>query len=98
MPDENTDPGIVTPLVLYKEIRGHRKETGEQLAIIDKRVTKVETTVDFMVPKLERACKKANGASAASDNIKGQWKVLLYFMAAGIAGILGWLLREVFVG
>jgi len=86
MVEETTDPGIVTSLMIYQEVR----QTGKQVAALDTRMAGVETKIGGLVPKIELASNKADKATENVASIRGQWKVLFYFLSAGSLGMLLW--------
>lgn len=89
MAEETTNPGIVTPLMIYQEVR----RTGKQVAVIDTRLGRVETKVDSLVPQIEAAGVKADKATEGVAGIRGQWKVLFYFLSAGSLGLIAWAVK-----
>jgi hypothetical protein len=101
--DEYTDPGVVTPLMLYQEIRGHRKDTGKQFAAVGSRLAKVEQKVDDLTPKVELACQKANGVKVEVAELKGEkkgsgnvmryvWPVVMALVGGGMTLLVSFLL------
>lgn len=98
MPSDDTDPAIVTPRMIYKETR----KTGKQVAVLDTRLGRVETKVDDLVPKVEQACEKANGATVGVAELKGEkkgkgkvmryvWPVVLMVLGSGVTLLVRWL-------
>lgn len=73
----------------HEMLRENQSQHGE-------RITAVETSLTDLKPKVEAACKKANGATEKIAGVRGQWKVLLYFLGASCLGIVGWLLKGAF--
>ena len=95
MPDnhENTDPGHVTPKLIWNEVRSHRKDTAKQFAAVGERLVRVETKVDDMAPQLTEACQKANGAKLKLASMSARNKAWFYIAGIAVSGALGALIK-----
>ena len=99
---------MATSEEILSELKAHRLDTragfkavNDRLQVQGERLATVETKVTGLVPKVEKACNKANCATVAVEGIKGQWitwqKIAIGLAIAAIVGGCGWYLRS-FVG
>jgi len=78
------------------------KAINERLGEHGERITKVETKITDLIPRVDNACSKANGATSAIAGLSGRWstswKILAAVMTGAILGGLGFALRALVGG
>ncbi len=91
------------------ELRIQRHETQQGFAAVNKRlgehgerITKVETRITDLIPKVDTAAAKANGASTAVAGLSGKWstgwKIVAAVLGGSILGVIGWIMKSIVGG